>query len=62
MRYVPSLLLVICFSCLLLAQTGTADDPWAPFRGLIGAWTGSGGRGSIRSKVEAEYKLVLGET
>ncbi len=55
------LTVIIMLPALLLAQTEQKEDIWAPFRNLIGEWEGTGGRGSNKSQVEAEYRLVLNE-
>lgn len=53
------LLLAIFIPCLVLAQSQQEEDVWAPFEILAGKWEGTGGVGSIKSRIEAEYRFVL---
>ncbi len=45
---------------LLFAQSDKKEGPWAPFKFFVGRWEGTGSGQPGISKVEREYRFVLG--
>ncbi|MCI0331537.1 MAG: heme-binding beta-barrel domain-containing protein [candidate division Zixibacteria bacterium] len=45
---------------LLFAQAGKKEVIWAPFKFFVGRWEGTGSGQPGASKVEREYRFVLG--
>lgn len=52
--------LFVFLPVILFAQTEKKEDVWAPFKFFVGHWEGTGGGEPGVSKVEREYRFILG--
>ena len=52
--------LFVFLPIILFAQTEEKEDIWAPFKFFVGRWEGTGGGEPGVSKVEREYRFILG--
>ena len=55
-----SLAVLFFLPVLLFAQSDKKEDLWAPFKFFVGRWEGTGSGQPGNSKVEREYRFVLG--
>lgn len=52
--------LLVFLPVLLFAQAEKKEDVWTPLRFFVGRWEGTGGGEPGGSKVEREYRFILG--
>ena len=55
-----ALLLILLIPLLTAAQAPRQNDVWQPFKYFLGNWTGTGKGEPGASRLEREYKFVLG--
>ncbi|MCI0405041.1 MAG: DUF1579 domain-containing protein [candidate division Zixibacteria bacterium] len=55
-----TLVVLFLFPVILFAQGEKKEDVWVPFKFFVGRWEGTGSGQPGTSKVEREYRFVLG--
>jgi hypothetical protein len=54
--------MLVLIPCILLAQAEEENDIWKPLKPLLGEWEGTGGVGSVQSRIQAKYNFIMNGT